>query len=126
MTNIKKYLSIFCLIVLFPLGSIEANNHQYGAPYDDTLPLKPIGFIFESADIDGQMLAFQGEITAQCKSDGCWFKLKDNTSEVLVDLNPYNFRIPYEIVGRKVKLNGQVNTKNGKVKVDARSVIILE
>ena len=126
MAKLQKFIMILSLIVFFPISSIEAKNNQYGAQYDDSIPLKPISFIFESADIDGKILSFEGAITAQCKNDGCWFKLKDNTSEVLVDLKPYNFRTPSEIVGRKVKLNGKVNTKDGKVKVDAISVIVLE
>lgn len=126
MTEIKRYLVMLSLIVFLFISCTEANNNQYGSQFDDTIPLKPIGFIFESADIDGKIFSFQGSITAQCKSDGCWFKLKDNTREVLVDLKPYNFRIPLENVGRKVKLNGRVNVKDGKVKVDAISVIVLE
>ena len=126
MTLIKKYIMIFSLFLLFPISLTEANNNQYGSVYDDTIPLKPISYIFESSDINGKILSFQGIITAQCKGDGCWFKLKDNTGEVLVDLKPYDFRTPLGIVGRKVKLNGRVDTKGGKVKVDAITVIILE
>ena len=126
MTKIKRYIAIVSLIVFFPISSIEASTNQYGSQYDDTIPLKPISFIFESPDIDGKTLSLQGAISAQCKGDGCWFKLKDNTGEVLVDLKPYDFRTPLEIVGKKVKLNGRVNTKDGKVKVDALSVILLE
>jgi uncharacterized protein YdeI (BOF family) len=117
---------IFSLFLLLPISFTEANTNQYGSVYDDTIPLKPISYLFESAGINGRILSFQGIITAQCKSDACWFKLKDNTGEVLVDLKPYDFRVPLGIVGRKVKLNGRVNTKNGKVKVDAFSVIVLE
>lgn len=126
MTNIKKYIVILGLLIFFPISSLEANNNQYGSQYDDTIPLKPISFIFESEGIDGKIFSFQGVITAQCKDDGCWFKIKDNTREVLVDLKPFDFRTPLEIVGRKVKLNGRVNNKNGNINVDAISVIVLE
>ena len=126
MTNIKKYIVILSLLVFSPMSSLEANANKYGSQYDDTIPLKPISFIFESADIDGKIFSFQGAITAQCDGDGCWFKLKDKTGEVLVDLKPYDFRTPLGIVGRKVKLNGRVNTKGGKVKVDAISIILLK
>jgi len=122
----KKYIIIFSLFLLLPISFTEANTNQYGSVYDDTIPLKPISYLFESAGINERILSFQGIITAQCKSDGCWFKLKDNTGEVLVDLKPYDFRITLGLVGRKVKLNGLVNTKGGKVKVDAISVIVLE
>ena len=117
---------VFSLFLLFPVSFTEANTNQYGSKFDDTIPLKPISYIFESEGTNGKIYSFQGMITAQCEGDGCWFKLKDNTREVLVDLKPYDFRTPLEIVGRKVKLNGRVYTKDGNVKVDAISIIILE
>ena len=117
---------VFSLFLLFPISFTEANTNQYGSKFDDTIQLKPISYIFESADINGKIFSFQGIMTAQCKGDGCWFMLKDSTGEVLVDLKPYDFRTPLEIVGRKVKLNGRVYTKDGNVKVDAISIIILE
>ena len=126
MTLIKKYLMIFSLLLLFPISFSEAKTNQYGSEFDDTKLLKPISYIFESADINGKIFSFQGTMTAQCKGDGCWFMLKDSTGEVLVDLKPYDFRTPLGIVGTKVKLNGRVNTEDSNVKLDAISVVILE
>ena len=126
MNLIKIYLVIFSLFLLIPISFSEANTDQYGSEYDDTIPVKPISYIFESADINGKTLSLQGIVSAQCEGDACWFKLKDNTGEVLVDLKPYDFRTPLGIAGKKVKLNGRVNTNDGKIKVDAISVIILE
>ncbi len=126
MTLLKNYILIFSSFLLFASNIAEANNNQYGAEYDEAIPLKSISYIFETADINGKIISLQGIVSAQCKSDGCWFKLKDNTGEVLVDLKPYDFRTPLGIEGKKVKLNGRVNMKDGKVKVDAISVIILE
>jgi uncharacterized protein YdeI (BOF family) len=117
---------IFSLFLLFPISFTEAKTNQFGSEFDDTIPLKPISYIFESADINGEIFSFQGIMTAQCKGDGCWFMLKDSTGEVLVDLKPYDFRTPLEIVGTKVKLNGRVNTENSNVKLDAISLVILE
>ena len=126
MTGIQKYIKILSLIIFFPIYALGANTNEFGSPYDNTIPLKPISFIYDATDIDGQILSFQGVVTAQCKNDGCWLKIMDNTSEVLVDFKPYDFRPPLKIVGKKVKLNGRVNTKNDKAKVDAISVILLD
>ncbi len=46
MTLIKKYIMIFSLFLLFPISFTEANTKQYGSKYDDTIPLKPISYIF--------------------------------------------------------------------------------
>ena len=126
MNIIKKYILVLGLLIIFPISSVEANNNQYGSPYDDSIPLKPINLIFESSDMDGKVFSFQGVITSQCKADGCWFKLKDSTREIMVDLKPYDFRPSLDIVGKRVKLNGKVNSKEGNVKIDAFSVVVLE
>ncbi len=126
MNKMKRFIIIFSLIILLPISSINAKTNQYGSQYDAAIPLKPISYIFESEDIDGKILSFQGTITALCKSDGCWFKLKDNVHEILVDLKPFDFRTHKEIVGKKVKLNGKVSTKNGKIKIDAISVVEID
>ncbi len=126
MIKTKKYLMILTLIMFLPVYFAEASSNQYGSQYDDTLLLKPIRFIFETAGIGGKVFSFRGRISAQCKSDGCWFKLKDDTNEVLVDLKPYDFRIPSDISGTTIKLNGKVNKQNGKVKLDAISVVVLQ
>ena len=121
MNKMKRFIMVLSLFILFPISPIDAKSNQWGSQYDDTIPLKPISYIFESENIDGKILSFQGTITALCKNDGCWFKLKDNTHEILVDLKPFDFRTHNEIVGKKVKLNGKVNKKNGKTKIDAIS-----
>ncbi len=126
MNKMKRFIIILSLAILFPISSIDAKTNQYGSQYDATIPLKPISYIFESKNVDGKILSFQGTITALCKNDGCWFKLKDNTHEILVDLKPFDFRTHKEIVGKKVKLNGKVITKNGKIKIDAISVVDID
>lgn len=126
MNILTKYIMIFSLLISLSVSSVEADANQYGSPYDDTIPVKPISFIFENAGANGKVFSFQGVVTAQCKNDGCWFKLKDNTREVQIDLKPYDFKTPLGIAGKKVKVNGRVTAQGGNVKVDAISVIILE
>ncbi len=128
MNKFKKYILALGLFIIFPISFVEADNNQYGAPYDDSIPLKSINYIFDSADIDGKIFSFQGIITSQCKGDGCWFKLKDSSREIMVDLKPYdiNPRPPLNIVGKRVKLNGKVNSKGSNVQIEAISIVVLE
>ena len=125
MAKFKITIIFLCSFILFAISCSESKTNQYGSPYDDKIPLKTIDIISNTKDINGKIFSFEGEITAQCKDDGCWFKLKDNTGIVLVDLKPYNFRLPLEIVCKKVKLNGRVDTTaQNQAKVDAISVIV--
>ena len=126
MSLAKKCVMIFIIYLLFPIYLAGANTNQYGSVYDDSIPVKPIGYLFGNEDINGEKLSIQGTIISQCKGDGCWFILKDKTGEVLVDLKPYDIRTPLGIEGSKVKLNGRVSTENEKVRVDAISIVILE
>ena len=122
MAHITKWIIILGLVLFIPIGVVGAN--QYGSKYDDSLPLKPISYMFEAKDINGKVFSFQGIITSQCQGDACWFKLKDNTGEVLVDLKPNDFRVPLGIVGRNVKMNGRANTLGEARQIDAISIIV--
>jgi uncharacterized protein YdeI (BOF family) len=112
------------LISFLLISPFYAFAEQYGAPFDEKYPLKPISYIFKNKDSDGKIYTFEGEITAQCKNDGCWFKLRDDTGEVLIDLKPYNFRLPTNMEGKKVKLNGKIDRSKKNVKVEALSVLM--
>lgn len=122
----KQFTLILWLFFLLPISSYSANSNQYGAAYDDTLPLKPISYVLESAEATEEIFSLKGEVSAQCQGDACWFMVKDDTGDVLVDLKPYDFRTPLGIVGKKVKLNGRAHTQEGKIQVNAISVIIIE
>ncbi len=114
MHKLKTHFSIIIFFFFIFFGSLEANTNQHGSSFDETIPLIQISSISESSDINGKIISLEGMISAQCKNDGCWFKLKDNTGEVLIDMKPYDFRIPMKMIGRKIKLNGLVNITNEK------------
>ena len=124
MTLARRCITVLWVVLLLPISFSVANAIQYGAKYDETLPLKTIGYVLETDNINGEILALKGLMSSQCQGDACWFVLKDNTGEVLVDLKPYDFRTPIGLVGKNVKLNGRVNTEGGKTQVDAISVIV--
>ena len=124
MARITKLIMILTLVLLTPIGFVNANTNQYGSKYDEKLPLKSISYLFETADINRKVYSFQGVITSQCQGDACWFKLKDSTGEVLVDLKPYDFRVPLGLVGKNVKMNGRANTLGEGIQIDAISIIV--
>lgn len=124
MAQITKLIMILSLVLLTPIGFVNANTNQYGSKYDEKLPLKSISYLFETAEINGKTFSFQGVITSQCQGDACWLKLKDSTGEVLVDLKPYDFRVPLGLVGKNVKMNGRANTLGEGIQIDAISIII--
>jgi uncharacterized protein YdeI (BOF family) len=122
----KQFTLILWLVFLFPISSYSKNSNQYGATYDYTLPVKPVSYVLELTNVTEKIFSLRGVVSAQCQGDACWFMIKDDTGEVLVDLKPYDFRTPLGIVGKKVKLNGQAYFQEGKIQVNAISVIIIE
>ena len=121
---VRKYIMMLCLILLLPISFAQANTDQYGSKFDDTMPLKPVSYVHKTDNVGGQILSLKGQISSQCQGDACWFVLKDDTGEVLIDLKPYDFRTPLGLVGKNVKLNGRVNTAGEKIQIDAISVIV--
>lgn len=118
-----KFMATLTFLWIFIIfTNFSAMADQYGETYDEQLPSKKINTILNDPGAIGKKYSFQGTVSAQCKADGCWFKLRDDTGEILVDLKPYNFRLPPDIVGKKVKLNGIVNSSKNGLKVDAVSV----
>lgn len=75
-----------------------------------------------SEDLLGQTIVIQGEVTQQCPAAGCWFRLKDPTGEVFVDLNSTDIRVRQDRVGDRAQLTGKVLKRGGELQVEAKTV----
>ena len=127
MKIIRNIILFVCLALLLFSASVTANTNQFGANFDTNLPVEAISQVIEQKEkLTGQALTLRGEIIAQCQGDACWFTIKDDTGEILIDLNRYDFRVPLGIVGKKVELNGKVNTETKDPRIDATSVVVIE
>ncbi|HID76879.1 MAG TPA: hypothetical protein EYP56_12895, partial [Planctomycetaceae bacterium] len=77
-----------------------------GEPLDEPLPQQTVGS--HTDDLVGTTLAVEGEIVQQCPAAGCWFRVKDKTGELFVDLKPAGLRLTESRVGQRVQVTGRV------------------
>ena len=123
--RIYQILSITGISMLLSLcWAVSASADVYGSPFDESIAISKVGSL--STEMSGQTITLEGSITSLCKGNGCWLNLKDDTGEVMVDLKPYDFRIPKDSLGRDAQVQGKVKVNNLGPSVDAISIKILE
>ncbi|MBN9520146.1 hypothetical protein J0H58_16730 [bacterium] len=70
----------------------------------------------------GQTVAVEATVAQQCPARGCWFRMKDDAGEVMVDLAPKKLELSESRVGQKAKVTGTVVKKGGKFWLEAQKV----
>lgn len=70
----------------------------------------------------GQTVAVEASVAQQCPARGCWFRMKDDAGEVMVDLAPKRLELSEDRVGQKAKVTGKVVKKGGKFWLEAQKV----
>jgi len=73
-------------------------------------------------DLVGKSLAVEGEIVQQCPSTGCWFRVKDETGELFVDLNPAGLRLKSKRVGQQARVAGRLAKAGKQFRLEAHFV----
>ncbi len=121
--NKKTHILIISILILVGLA-IDASAKVYGGSFDNSAPTIKVGSI--TPDKNGQTMIIEGVISAQCQGDGCWLALKDDTGEVMVDLKPYDFRIPQGSTGKKARIYGRIKIGARGALVEAISIQVLE
>ncbi len=119
----KTCLLVISILIIVGL-SINASAEVYGGPFDNSVATIKVDSI--TPDKNGQAVILEGVISALCQGDGCWLSLKDDTGDVMVDLKPYDFRIPMDSTGKKARIYGEIQTGARGALVAAISIEILE
>ena len=70
----------------------------------------------------GEAVAVEATVARQCPARGCWFRMKDDAGEVMVDLAPRNLELAESRVGQTAKVTGTVVKKGGKFWLEAQKV----
>ena len=70
----------------------------------------------------GQTVAVEAAVAQQCPARGCWFRMKDDSGEVMVDLAPQRLELSENRVGQKATVTGTVVKKGGKFWLEAKKV----
>jgi hypothetical protein len=70
----------------------------------------------------GQTVAVEAEVVQQCPARGCWFRMKDDAGEVMVDLSPKKLELTGDRVGQRATVTGRVVKKGGRIWLEAEKV----
>lgn len=91
-----------------------------GRPPHEDVPQRAAGSLTD--DLVGKSLAVEGEIVQQCPSTGCWFRVKDETGELFIDLNPAGLRLKNKRVGEQARVTGRVAKVGKQFRLEAQFV----
>lgn len=111
----KPYLFIICLMFTFNTQAQTPTPKESGT-YGQTpstataIPLKTAVTQFES--LKNQTIVTTAEVQKVCENKGCWMILKDGETQVRTFFKDYGFFVPKEILGKKVRLEGNLVQKD--------------
>jgi hypothetical protein len=75
-----------------------------------------------SEEMLGQPVQVTGEVVQQCPASGCWFKVKTDSGETFIDLNPSDIRLSDNHVGERARITGKLIKRGSEFAVEATEV----
>ena len=114
-----------CFAILMPalLIGIAAcsGGESLGDGIDADAPEVSIREAITVPELRSERITLEGTIVSICPSRGCWFYLRDDTGQIVVDLAPNDMAIGREnrSPGAKTRVSGFVRENNGIVILEA-------
>ncbi len=109
----QKILTFLVILFVFACGSSE----NYGIISKEAPEVK-VKDVFLDNTLLNKEVKINGKIITQCATSGCWFFLKDDTGQILVDLKTLNLGLPQR-TGKNAIVSGVV------IKEPSGQIIIL-
>ncbi len=112
----KIIIAIFCISVFFACNNSKENNNSkkevtsLGIDFQTEKAVTVKEAIDKLGEKESIPLTIKGEVSAVCKTMGCWMELKnDNGKEIFVQIDKsQKFKFPKDLTG-KVILQGKLN-----------------
>jgi len=115
----QKLLTFLVILIIFSCGSSE----HYGIISKEA-PVVKVKDVFLDKTFLNKEVKVNGKIIIQCASNGCWFFLKDDTGQILVDLKPLNLGLPQR-TGKNAVVSGIViKEPSGQIIISAKGLSI--
>lgn len=113
-----KFICIF-LFTFF----LACTSEKYGT-ISSNLPQITVKDAMLNSSYLNTEVKLQGKIVTQCAASGCWFFLKDDTGQILVDLKPLNLGLPQR-TGKTAVVNGiLIKEPSGQTIISAKGLMI--
>ena len=97
------------ILTLFVSLSVFAGN---GKTFGKKVTIRPAMPLAEATknfkNFKDQEIAVRGKVEQVCSKKGCWMNLKDKTTTVRTMFKPYGLKVPKDILGKTVKVQGKL------------------
>ncbi|MCX7770389.1 MAG: DNA-binding protein [Proteobacteria bacterium] len=114
----KKIIYLILFIALFACGS-----EQYGSIPPNANKIKVKDAMLNVEHLNKEVI-LEGKIVTQCAANGCWFFLRDDTGQILVDLKPLNLGLPQR-TGKTAVVSGVlIKEPSGQIIISAKGLLI--
>lgn len=114
----KRFFYFFFFMVFLACSTEKYGNVSSNLP-DITVKDAILNDLYLNKEVK-----LEGKIVTQCAASGCWFFLKDDTGQILVDLKPLNLGLPQR-TGKRAIVNGVIiKEPSGQVIVSAKGLMI--
>ncbi len=111
------------LILLLFLTFLACTTEKYGYIPSNVPEITVKDAILNESYLNKE-INLKGKIVTQCAATGCWFYLKDDTGQILVDLKPLNLGLPQR-TGKTAIVNGTlIKEHTGHIIISAKGLMI--
>ncbi len=106
-------ISIACLVQAKSESSQKtANDKVFGEKTDKNVKLVHLSQAMDDyKNYEGKTIALEATPEKVCEKKGCWMVLKDDKKYVRTFFKDYGFFVPKEILGKKVRVQGELKKK---------------
>jgi hypothetical protein len=88
-----------------------ANPAQFGQSFTLTTPTSLTAILDAPESFSDKRVLTEGEVTAVCKSAGCWLRLSDGKKMIHVAMKDHGFSVPKDSKGKRMRIEGIVVKK---------------
>ena len=127
--RILRTTAIAAALAAFASGCSDGGSGAYGEPVDEAaaIPLKDL--MADPPANREEVITVSGTVGTVCRSDGCWFTLRDLTGEepveIFVDLRRgAAFTVPAGVEGKRAILAGRLVGEQPDVAIRAVGLVV--
>ena len=107
------FLSLLPFFLVFSAEAKQAKS-SFGAQISTKKSLDLETVIANYKDYKGKKVVVSGKVKKVCEKKGCWMSVESGKAQVRTLFKDYGFFVPKEIMGKVVKLEGQLVQKTLK------------
>jgi hypothetical protein len=122
--NMKKVLSLFVLVMFVAVGNAQPpdvpaeKGSKFGAEIttEKAVPVEEMVKTLTTKEGDKKMeVKVQGTVVEVCQAEGCWLRMKNGESNIMVRMKDHKWFVPTALNGKTIVLQGTAEVKETSV-----------